>query len=56
MLRGGGDDFIPDPAYDNLYADDTIPHAKTDTPEQFMDLPSFFRYNMGRDPGRADEL
>lgn len=33
----------PDPAYDSLYADDTIAHAKTDTQAQFDDLPSFIK-------------
>jgi arylsulfatase A-like enzyme len=35
----------PDPAYDSLYATDTIPHAKTDTQAQFDDLPSFIKSN-----------
>lgn len=38
-----GGDFLPDPAYESLYADDTISRAKTDTQEQFDDLPSFFK-------------
>jgi arylsulfatase A-like enzyme len=33
----------PDPAYDSLYSDDTIAHAKTDTQAQFDDLPSFIK-------------
>jgi len=33
----------PDPAYNSLYAEDTIPHAKTDTQAQFDDLPSFIK-------------
>lgn len=40
---GGGGEFQPDTAYDSLYVSDTIPHAKTDTPEQFDALPSFFK-------------
>ena len=44
-VEGGGsnDPFQNDPAYDSLYADNTIPHAKTDTQAQFDDLPAFFR-------------
>ncbi|MCH7228115.1 sulfatase-like hydrolase/transferase [Haloferula sp. A504] len=38
-----GGEFIPDPAYDSLYAGDTISHAKTDTQAQFDDLPAFFK-------------
>lgn len=38
-----GGEFQPDPAYDNLYADDIIPRAKTDTQAQFNALPAFFR-------------
>jgi arylsulfatase A-like enzyme len=38
-----GDAFRPDPAYDSLYVDDTMVHAKTDTPAQFQALPSFFK-------------
>jgi len=33
----------PDPAYDSLYSDDTLAHAKTDTQAQFDDLPSFIK-------------
>jgi len=35
--------LLPDPAYDNLYVDDTVAHAKTDTDGQFDDLPSFIK-------------
>jgi len=35
--------LLPDPAYDNLYVDDTVAHAKTDTDAQFDDLPSFIK-------------
>jgi len=45
----------PDPAYDNLYTDDTIAHAKTDTQAQFDDLPSFIR-SAGSAPGTAEWL
>ncbi len=38
-----GGEFLSDPAYDALYAEDTIPHAKTDTQGQFDDLPTFFK-------------
>jgi arylsulfatase A-like enzyme len=38
-----GGEFLPDPAYDALYALDIIPHARTDTQPQFDALPSFFR-------------
>lgn len=38
-----GGEFQPDPAYDALYASDTLLHAKTDTQPQFDDLPSFFK-------------
>jgi arylsulfatase A-like enzyme len=38
-----GDAFNPDPAHAGLYADDLIPHALTDTPEQFNHLPSFLK-------------
>lgn len=38
-----GGEFKPDPAYDSLYTDATIPHAKTDTLAQFEDLPTFFK-------------
>lgn len=38
-----GGDFLPDPAYDSLYAGATIPLAKTDTQAQFDDLPAFFK-------------
>jgi arylsulfatase A-like enzyme len=38
-----GGDFLPDPAYDSLYAGATLPHAKTDTQAQFDALPSFFK-------------
>lgn len=38
-----GDAFNNDPAYDSLYVSNAIPHARTDTPEQFTALPSFFQ-------------
>ena len=38
-----GGEYLPDPAYDALYANDTIPHAKTDNQAQFDALPSFFK-------------
>lgn len=37
------DVFTPDPAYDHLYVSDTVPRARTDSPEQFFSLPDFFR-------------
>ena len=45
--------LLPDPAYDNLYSDDTIAHAKTDTQAQFDDLPSFIK-SAGSAPGTAE--
>ncbi|UCG49896.1 MAG: sulfatase-like hydrolase/transferase [Phycisphaerales bacterium] len=39
----GGGSFLPDPAYDRLYAGDAIEHAKTDTQAQFDALPPFFQ-------------
>jgi arylsulfatase A-like enzyme len=39
--------FLPDPAYDSLYADDTIPHAKTDTQAQFDGNLSIFQSGEG---------
>ncbi len=33
----------PDQAYDSLYTDDILAHAKTDTQAQFDDLPSFIK-------------
>lgn len=38
-----GGEFQNDPAFDNLYADDTITRAKTDTQAQFDDLPTFLQ-------------
>ena len=40
---GAATSSSPDPAYDSLYAGDTIPHAKTDTQAQFDGLPSIFQ-------------
>lgn len=39
--------FVPDPAYDALYVDDTIPHAKTDTQAQFDGNFSIFQTGEG---------
>jgi arylsulfatase A-like enzyme len=40
-------EFLPDPAYDALYAGDTIPHAKTDTQAQFDGNLSIFQGGEG---------
>jgi arylsulfatase A-like enzyme len=39
--------FLPDPAYDSLYAGDTIAHAKTDTQAQFDGNLSIFQSGEG---------
>lgn len=44
---GSSDPFQNDPAYDSLYAADTIPHAKTDTQAQFDGNLSIFQSGEG---------
>jgi len=40
--------FIPDPAYDDLYKNDTIPLPKTAAPRYFNALPTFLRESEAR--------